>query len=166
MAPVITELRSKDDLAKLAAGDIVNFGVWGEPALVYPYEGLKDGELFLLSRLSWTGGVENGIWTIFDNADIFTVENGYIHSNPFSKGVISDTAYENYKAQGLNDDQIHEKAYGPIQRTADGLFRHGIGLVLDEFILPKDQQYVMPEKHAEFERALSGAGLFFEKDFK
>jgi len=157
----IRELRDKGDLAGLVPGNVVNFGIHKEPALVHAYKNLKEGELFLLSRFEYTGNVGGGIWVIYDHRDNMSVRRGGLDINPFRKEIVflSDLDIERLLKQGKTYEEIAVMQYGKLEKRLDGLFCYGTNLVLEQAENKGDAEYVNPKKHAEFETVLAGAGM-------
>ncbi len=156
MVTEIKKLLSKEDLTRIVAGDVVRFGVWNEECLCYGYQGLKEGELFFLSRFKETGR-EGYVGVIFEHKDNLIVEGGHFNIDPFNAMIqISDAQFYSLKDEGYSDEEIGKMLVKNQNKTQDGLFNPGVRLITQN---KEDKEYFNLKKYNEFNQALMGAKL-------
>jgi len=129
----IKPMDAQEDLDTIVAGDIINFGIYEEHALAYDYEGLMEGEVFLISRGEYTCP-DNTIMAILGHKDNLTVENDYVR---------------------VNSSILFKK----FPKTLGGLFHYGVNLIMNRAEEPEDKEYFKPERYKRFDKALKGVGL-------
>jgi len=160
----IKTLSSKSDLVGAVPGDILGFGFYKKPVLVYDYGGITPGEIFCLSR-STTLGESSGreIWAIYEHVnDLLINEEGYFDINHFKQPRISLSESEIerlIKDEGKTYQEISAMLCGARKTTADGILHYGVNLILGESEDSSDEEYIHPELYYAFDRTLRNAGL-------
>jgi len=157
----VKKLSCKEDLAKLVAKDIVEFGLSQEKCVVHDYQGLKKGELCLVSRLEWTG-IPGGIGVIIGGPDIFYLRNEkgmdafidrMLIERKYKSGFCERDVNELYE-KGIAGDQIAEKVFEPLQKTSDEKLIYGVNLIVKKAEKESDKKFENPELYKYFDRVL------------